>query len=187
MYSEILEPPKGERRINMVCLISAIIILLAIPYIYDFGLMLPGALGEGLMLASYISIILLFSRVYFKLVCGYRYSIVTEKQFKVLSRNMGTVILQPGSVIIERMYGSKGNTAAIIRPEEIEEMILFTDKKYKEYKKKIPLLNRKLLTNRGKSDTRVLLYEQRNKRYFCLITPSENFMSKMKELNILEF
>lgn len=180
MYSEILEPAKEEKNFNRLCLATAVLLLLGIPYIYELCLDMPPFIGEGMMLASYIVIIALSYRVYTRFVCGYRYSFVTERQMRTLPRGMGTILLKPGSVIIERMYGSKGNLAAIIFPEEVRGIILCTEKEFKNFKKKTYLLNRKLFTNRGRKKAYALMYERKGKKYYCLIAPSEELIDKIK-------
>lgn len=185
MYSEVLNPAKEERTVNLICLAAAILILLGMPYIYDICLGMPKILAECIMIGSYAALILLFYRVYTRFVCGYRYIVILEKQTQVLPRNMGTVSLKTGSILIERMYGSKGNLAAIIVPEEIKGICLYTDKKYTDFIKKTSLLNRKLFTNRGRKNMYVLMYERKGKKHYCLISPSETLLKNMAEVGIL--
>lgn len=184
MYSEILEPSKEEKRINVICLISAVLLLLSIPYIYEICLVLPGIIGEAVMVLLYASIIGLFCRVYIRLICGFKYGIVLEEQLRLLPRNMGAIKLKPGYIIIERMYGSKGTTEAIIAPDEIKGILHCEDDGYRALKKNTPFLNRKLLTNRDKKTMYALFYERNEKKYCCLITPTEEFISKIKEFDM---
>ncbi len=185
MYSEILNPSKKEQKANVICLVSAILLLLSTPYIYQFCLKMPAVLGECSMAILYALIILLFYRVYTHFICGYRYSIILEEQIKILPRNMGVISLKPGYIVIERMYGSKVATFVIISQEEIEEIAQYKDEKYnKILKNKKILFNRKLFTNRGRKNGYILIYKRNRKKYYCLITPSEEFKKKVNDFRI---
>ncbi len=181
MYSENLEPAKEEKNINRICLVAAVLILLSIPYIYEFCLNMPPFVGEGILLASYILITALSYRVYTRFICGYKYSFIIETEMRILPRRMGTIMLKPGTVMIERMYGSKSNLAAIIYPEEIRGIVSFDERKFKCFKKKTYFLNRKLFTNRGKKKAFVLMYERNGKKHYCFFTPSETFIERIRE------
>ena len=181
MYAEILQPSAKEQKINIACLIAAIMLLIAIPYIHRLCLMLPPVIREVLMLSAYLLMILLFYRVYTRLVCGFRYAIVLEEQLKLLPKGRGVITMTAGYIVIDRMYGSKGTTEAIIAPEEIKNIISFDRKLFYAEMHKTPLLNRKLFTNRGKENLHALVYERKGQRYLCLIAPSATFLEKLAE------
>lgn len=184
MYSEILQPSKEEQRVNIACMITAVLLLLSTPYIYEICLNLPGIIGESVMVLLYVSIIALFYRVYTRFICGFRYAIVLEEQIKLLPRNMGVIKLKPGYIMIDKMYGSKGTTEVIIAPEEIKGIIPYDDDRYKAFIKETPLLNRKLFSNRDRKSMYALLYERDKKRYCCLMTPTEDFLKTINEFYI---
>ena len=110
-----------------------------------------------------------------------RYAIVLEEQLKLLPKGRGVITMTAGYIVIDRMYGSKGTTEAIIAPEEIKNIISFDRKLFYAEMHKTPLLNRKLFTNRGKENLHALVYERKGQRYLCLIAPSATFLEKLTE------
>lgn len=180
MYSETLEPDEEEKNINRLCLAAAVLLLLNMPYIYKLCLAMPPFAGECIMSASYALIILLSYRVYTRFVCGYRYSFILEKQMKVLPRGLGIIYIEPGSLVIEKMYGSKVSMSVIILPDEVKGIAGRGEKEFEDFKNKTHLLNRKLFTNRGKKKALALMYERKGKNYICFISPSEIMLNKIK-------
>ena len=146
---------------------------------------MPSGIGEIIMVFSYCIFILLCLRIYLRWACGYKYSICMEKHIEDLPGDKGTLVLEAGTIIIERRFGKKGTLSDIIRAEEIQEIVQINDNLFKKFRRETPLKNRKFLTNRGKERAHALLYVRENKKHYAIITPSQQFIDKMLELNIL--
>ena len=186
MYSEILEPAKEERLVSFLCMIGAIVLIINMPHIYNFSVKMPKGIGECIMLISYLIFVILCCRVYYRWACGYKYSVCTEKYVEYLPGGKGMLVLEAGSIIIERRFGKKGTLAAIIKADEIYDIIQTKENEFKEFRRKTPMRNRKFLTNRGSTGAYALLYVRDNKQYYTIFSPSQDFFDNMSELDIFE-
>lgn len=184
MYTETLHPSEKDKLFNIISLVIVVISLVFFQRLFGFVSNLPNGLAQLIFILFIAIIIYLCCRIYYRMACSYRYTILQEEM--LMSVDKKEKKLQKGTIIIERLFGNRSRTVAVIVPDVQNDLVPM--KKSTINAKTINTLiqfNGRIFTNRKITESFLLSFSYGNKNYICFVSPSELFIRNAKDFSNL--
>ncbi len=171
---------KDDSKLDFIYLVLLVVIIVFIRRILDFFAALPSPWNSIVQGLLFIGLIVMCYLFYAKRLCDYRYSIVYHQPAEGEENIFGEQKQYPwaeGTVLFERMVGSKGKLIEEVKPGELVALL----EPGEAYIEKIGAFRLDRLATARARKCHTLIYRRKDKLYAARFTPSGEMARRIRE------